>query len=170
MAIYTVHEPPPRRQQTQPDPERFAFVRDGFSFWAFLIPPFWMLRHRLWLVLLCYLVLVGALEFGLNAIGASATVMSVVVTLVSLFIGLEAASLRRFTLTRRGWRNLGTVIGDDLDAAERRFYGAWTENDWASNASFHRLSSSSTAGTPLFQPPPGSSGVIGLFPEPGAQR
>src|SRR5882757_8578104 len=51
MAIYTVHEPPLKGDQTQPDPERFAFVRDGFSFWAYLLTPLWMLRHRLWLVL-----------------------------------------------------------------------------------------------------------------------
>ena len=25
---------------------RFVFVRDGFHFWAFLLAPLWMLRHR----------------------------------------------------------------------------------------------------------------------------
>ena len=56
MAIYTVHEPPLRTGAAAPDPERFIFVRDGFSFWAFLFGPLWMLRHRLWLVLLLYIV------------------------------------------------------------------------------------------------------------------
>jgi len=181
MAIYTVHEPPLKGDQTQPDPERFAFVRDGFSFWAFLLTPLWMLRHRLWLVFLGYVVVVVALQFALNAIGASTTVTFVVSALLSLLVGLEAATLRRFTLARRRWQNLGIVVGDDLEAAERRFYGAWADSDWATNASIHRaprpLSSASSlsaasaaSATSLFQPPQGSAGVIGLFPEPGASR
>jgi len=50
MSIYTVHEPPLKAGESTPDPDRFVFVRDGFSFWAFLLAPLWMLRHRLWLV------------------------------------------------------------------------------------------------------------------------
>ena len=57
MPVYTVHEPPPREDEDAPTPpDRFAFVRDGFHFWAFLLAPLWMLWHRLWLVLLLYLV------------------------------------------------------------------------------------------------------------------
>src|SRR6476660_3985649 len=54
MSIYTVHEPPLKADASTPDPDRFAFVRDGFSFWAFLLAPLWMLRHRLWLVSVGY--------------------------------------------------------------------------------------------------------------------
>ena len=43
---------------------RFVFVRDGFHFWAFLFGPLWMLRHRMWLETIVYLLLVGALTFG----------------------------------------------------------------------------------------------------------
>src|SRR5437588_2836733 len=125
MAIYTVHEPPRREEQSAPGPERFVFVRDGFAFWAFLLAPLWMLRHRLWLVFLLYLLLMLALQVALGAIGASTTVMIVVGVLIALLIGFEAATLRRFTLARRGWRNLGIVSGDDLESAERRFFDAW---------------------------------------------
>ena len=59
-AIYTVHEPPLKPDESAPDPDRFVFVRDGFSFWAFLLAPLWMLRHRLWLVLLGYLIIVAS--------------------------------------------------------------------------------------------------------------
>ena len=50
------------RDETAPDPERFVFVRDGFTFWAFLLAPVWMLRHRLWLVLLGYVLVMVALQ------------------------------------------------------------------------------------------------------------
>mgnify|MGYP003424990489 CR=1 FL=1 len=30
MAVYTIHEPPLRKGETSPDPDRFVLVRDGF--------------------------------------------------------------------------------------------------------------------------------------------
>jgi hypothetical protein len=165
MAIYTVHEPPPRRDELA-DPARFAFVRDGFHFWAFLLGPLWMLRHRLWLALIGYLVVAAALHVGLTALGVSGNLRVAVALLLALLVGLEAASFRRWTLGRRRWRNLGVVVADDLEQAERRFFDAWV------------------AETPRPEPAPRPSGlpaqparpagaaqsdVIGLFPEPGAR-
>jgi hypothetical protein len=178
MAVYTVHEPPMKAEQSQPDPERFVFVRDGFSFWAFLLPPLWMLRHRLWLVFLGYVIVATALQVALNLIGASAGVMLAAGALLSLLIGFEGATLRRFTLARRRWTNVGIVVGDDLESTERRFYDAWAANDRATNASLHRPSraASSPAVLPVFQRPQdasrasSASDVIGLFPESGAPR
>src|SRR5882724_315625 len=127
MAVYTVHEPPLKRDQTAPDPERFVFVRDGFAFWAFLLAPLWMLRHRLWLVFICYVVVTIALQVALGAIGASSVVMAAFSVLIAWLVGLEAATLRRFTLARRRWTNVGIVVGDDRDAVERRFFAAWVD-------------------------------------------
>jgi len=159
MAVYTVHEPPTRTEDGLGHAERFAFVRDGFSWPAFLVSPIWMLGHRLWLVLVGYLGLAAALVGVLRLIGAS-DALGLVLGLLSLLVGFEASSLRRWTLARRGWINLGVVVGDDLEAAERRFFDAWV------------------AGGPLQAPrqspsrpasPPGRTlpEVIGLFPEPG---
>ena len=124
MAVYTVHEPPPRGASA-PDPERFVFVRDGFSFSALLFGPLWMLRHRMWLVLLGYVLLVGGLDWALRQAQASALLTASVNALFALLIGIEAATLRRFTLARRGFANIGIVVGDDLELAERRFFDAW---------------------------------------------
>jgi Protein of unknown function (DUF2628) len=174
MAVYTVHEPPMKADQSQPDPERFVFVRDGFSFWAFLLPPLWMLRYRLWLMFLGYVVVATALQVALNLIGASATVMLATGALLSLLIGFEAATLRRFTLARRRWTNIGIVVANDLESAERRFYDAWAANDRTTGASLHRppRAAASASAVPAFQRPQASSAsdVIGLFPEPGASR
>ena len=165
MAIYTVHEPPLREYQSAPDPERFVFVRDGFAFWAFLLGPLWMLRHRLWLVSLGYLLLIVALQAALRAVGASTAVMLVVGLLVALLVGFEAATLRRFTLARRGWRYLGIVSGDDLESAERRFFDAWVSAP--APAVTPRAAPPATAVTVPRHP---ASEVIGLFPQPGAPR
>ena len=171
MAVYTVHEPPLKRGETAPDPERFVFVRDGFSFWAFLLAPLWMLRYRLWLVFIGYMVLTIALQVGLKALGASSAVSVVVSLLIAWLVGLEAATLRRFTLARRGWKNVGIVVGDDRDAVERRFFDAWADES-ASSGELRRPPSASTSASavPILRRSPTSSDVIGLFPEPGAPR
>ena len=172
MRVYSVHEPPVRGPDPLPDAERFIFVRDGFYFCAFLFAPLWMIWRRMWLVLVGYVIVSAAVETALVALGASATLVSVVALLVSLLVGLEASTLRRFSLNRRGWRNVGIISGDDLEDAERRFFETWV----------HELPT--PAALPAAQPPapppaPGGSapppaaqgpGVIGLFPEPGAHR
>ena len=173
MSIYTVYEPPLKAHESAPDPERFVFVRDGFSFWAFLLAPWWMLRHRLWLALVCYVILAVALSIALRLIGASAAVAIIAGALFSLLVGFEAATLRRFGLARRGWRNVGIVVGDDVESAERRFFDAWTNwpnKTWAERPSVDGASrtSSSAMGVPMARRP--SSEVIGLFPQPGAPR
>jgi hypothetical protein len=154
-----------------PDAERFIFVRDGFSFRAFLFAPLWMIWHRMWLVLAGYVIVSAVLETALVALGASAADVSIVALLISLLVGLEASTLRRFSLNRRGWKNVGIISGDDLEDAERRFFEAWV----------HELPAQRL--TPTAPPPtppaagaaaptraPQGSDVVGLFPEPGAQR
>jgi hypothetical protein len=175
MSIYTVYEPPLKAHESAPDPERFVFVRDGFSFWAFLLAPWWMLRHRLWLAFVCYVILAVALSVALRLIGASAAVALVAGALFSLLVGFEAATLRRFGLARRGWRNVGIVVGDDVESAERRFFDAWANKTWANKTWAERPSvdgvpraSSPAMGVPMARRP--SSEVIGLFPQPGAPR
>jgi hypothetical protein len=162
MSIYTVHEPPPKANEDAPDPVRFVFVREGFSFWAFLLTGLWMLRHRLWFVLFAYIVVAGALQAAVYMTGASFAVMLGVGFLLSLLVGFEAATLRRFTLARRGWRNVGIVVGDDVESAERRFFDAWVRGEG-------RVSPPPPAPAAMRRPPRASD-VIGLFPEPGAPR
>ncbi|HZD91046.1 MAG TPA: DUF2628 domain-containing protein, partial [Pseudolabrys sp.] len=125
MPTYTVHEPPPRQGKSA-DPERFAFVRDGFHVWAFVLTPLWLLFRRLWLVFVAYVIAMLALEGVLTAFNVPSLAKSVAGLLIALLVGLEAGALRRWTLERRGWKTHGFVVGDDLEDAERRFFGEWT--------------------------------------------
>ena len=161
MSIYTVHQPP--LGVGAAEPYRFIFVRDGFSWWAFLLTPFWMLWHRLWLALALYLVMAAALDAGLRALGASVFMLVLVDLLISILAGLEAGTLRRFKLARRHWRNIGVVTGDNLEDAERRFFDVWIRQTPARSTSGSASAASASAS-------PAQSGVIGLFPEPGAHR
>ena len=168
MPTFTVHEPPPRKTESVTSPERFVFVRDGFYFWAFVLAPLWLLVHRLWLVLVGYLVLSGALGVVLFLIGAPWTVKFLASFLMALLTGLEAATLWRWTLSRRGWKTLGFVVGEDTEMAERRFYAEWTKRTDAPAAV--ATPPAPKYATPIWRGAPSPSDVIGLFPEPGARR
>jgi hypothetical protein len=162
MAVYTVHEPP-LRAGANAAPERFIFVRDGFAFWALLLGPLWMLRHRMWLVLLGYMMVVAALSVVLHLRGTAA-VGAIVWALLGLLVGFEAGTLRRFSLARRRFRNIGIVVGDDLELAEQRFFDSWVREARPAPGAPNRdpaLASSLRA-------PHRESDVLGLFPEPGA--
>jgi Protein of unknown function (DUF2628) len=169
MSVYTVHEPPRRAGTAAANVERFAFVRDGFSWWAFLFAPLWMLRHRMWLVLIGYVVIAGAIEVPVKLSGAPGFAASVIGLLLGLLVGLEAGTLRRFTLNRRGWKNLGVVSGDDLEDAERRFFDAWLQRTNSPSSGPHAPMPGPASAAPNRRGPLGSD-VIGLFPEPGAPR
>jgi Protein of unknown function (DUF2628) len=165
MAVYTVHEPPRRANRASPAPERFVFVRDAFSLTAALFAPLWMLRHRMWLVLLGYAVVLVLLAFALRVTQASGMIDATVGVLLALLVGFEAGTLRRFTLARRGFRNVAVVVADDIDLAERRFFDSWIHGA----AEPPSAPSSPLMLAPLGAPH-GASDVIGLFPEPGASR
>ncbi len=168
MSVYTVYEPPLRAADALADPQRFIFVRDGFYFWAFLLGPFWMIRHRLWLVLALYLVILIGIEVGLRAVGGSGGAIMLVGFLIALLVGFEAGTLRRSTLEGRGWRNVGTATGR-REEAELRFFDAWLKQPARRSAPPVATGPSASA---VAQPPssPGATGVIGLFPEHGASR
>ncbi len=166
MSIYTVHQPP--LDSGAAEPYRFVFVRDGFSWWAFLLTPLWMLRHRLWLVLAVYLLVSATLDAGLRTLGASVFTLILASMLISLLAGLEAGTLRRFKLAHRHWRNIGVVAGDDVEDAERRFFDVWIRQAPARRPA--SPPNAPTSGSAAPAPPAAPSGVIGLFPEPGAHR
>jgi Protein of unknown function (DUF2628) len=159
MAVYTVHEPPRRNDDALAHTERFTFVRDGFSWPAFLFAPLWMIRYRLWLAFIVYLIILFALGASTRVLGGGDWLLAISL-LVSLLVGFESSSLRRYGLARRGWKTLGVVVGDDLEAAERRFFDAWATGGVPPPAP-----------SPAVEPvgPAPSGPIIGLFPEPGAR-
>ena len=161
MTVFTVHEPPPRQGQADADTDRFVFVRDGFYFWAFVFGPLWMIWRRLWVVLILYIIVSVGLQAGLHWLGVSGSVKFLVGFLVALLVGFEAATLRRWTFWRRGWRNPGVVVGPDLETAERRFFDSWV---------MHGAPRVSVASPPAMRVPEPAPQVLGLFPEPEQRR
>jgi hypothetical protein len=169
MPAYTVHQPPTREHEAQNDPARFVFVRDGFSFPAFLFTPLWMLFRRMWLVLLLYIVAIAALQGALAYAGASSGVRVFAGALIAFLVGLESSTLRRWSLTRRRCELLGFVVGDDRESAEQRFFSSWLEQGRARTTPVTPPSDSSVA-KPYPRMPKGDGDILGLFPQPGTPQ
>jgi hypothetical protein len=176
MPVYTVHAPVSNNADIRAT-DRFAFVRDGFHVWAALLGVVWLAWHRLWLALIGWIVLMAVIDFAMVRLGISGATVFAVDALLALLLGFEAASLRRWTLSRRKWRQLDIVVADDEEAAERRFFDRWTAKQRAlsnDQSAVERGAPPPTRDVPgqgFSRPPPlPQDEIIGLFPQPGASR
>lgn len=157
MAVFVVMEPPGASGTEAATGA--VLVRDAFSFLAFLLPPLWLLWHRLWIeAALAFAAGVALTALGeVAGLGFTGAALSL---LVSLYVGLEGATLRLNALSRRGWREWGVVEAASLDEAEIR-YCAGEEPVLSGDAP--------PAASPLpLQGRPAASGpALGLFSYPG---
>lgn len=127
MIAFTVHEPPNPPSDRIERAERLEFVRDGFSWLAAVIPPLWMVLNKLWVVLLGYLLLSTGASWLLARIGVDKSMIGLINLAANLVIGYEAASLQRWTLSRRNWTEAGAVVGRNQEECERRFFDGWLD-------------------------------------------
>lgn len=162
---YTLHLPAPGSLDAMPDAEaleRATLVPDGFSWTAFAFSALWFFWHRLWLAGL--LVALGiAAVWGLGLLlplnpGAG----TLIALLLSLLIGLEASSLRRWTLARRGRPAVDVVAAGSRAEAEARLIARHLGADVAPVASSPAVA---RGGPGMGLGPRGGDAVIGLFPE-----
>ena len=115
MRLYSVHQPP------DGDPEDLVLVRDGFSFWAFLLTVLWALWNRLWWEAAALVIIWVVLSLIMNLLGADDFTQLMISLGFQILVGYEARDLQRWSLARRGWQELGVVSGNSEEAAERRF-------------------------------------------------
>src|SRR5882762_2532184 len=176
MPVYTVHALSATAANVRAT-DKFTFVRDGFHFWAMVFGPLWLIWNWLWLALIGWIMTVVALELVLAQLGAGSVAMVSADIMIALLMGFEAASLQRWTLSRRNWRQLDVVVADDEESAERRFFDRWTarqrgltNDQWAIDRGAPPPTRN-IPGQPFSKPPPMPQGaIIGLFPEPGGSR
>ncbi len=176
MPVYTVHAPVADGTEARSVTDRFVFVRDGFHFWAFLLGPLWLAWHRLWLALIGYVAVWAGIAVSLAQLQAGAGTRFIVIVLIALLMGFEAASLWRWTLSRRKWRQLDVVVADDEETAERRFFDRWTSrlrnigNDQPAVDRGAPPPTRDTPSQPFSRPSSPHDDILGLFPKPGASR
>ncbi len=152
MGIYSVHI---KGSPDEPSAfERAVFVREGFSWWAFLLGPFWLIWTRAWLALLTWVLLQISLAYLVHAQILPIMAESFIAFIVALCLGFEASTLRRHALVRRGFRMMDLVQESRLAEAERRFFARWSFQDQKSSTETSTVNT-----TPNF---------VGLFPSAGA--
>lgn len=119
MPIWTVHAPPAALASAEPADD-LVFIREGFSWTAFILPPIWTLRHGLWLAAALWL----AAEIAISLVGGrfGAAVGWPLWLGFALWFGLEARNFRRAKLERTGWEMVGIVDARRLKDAEYRFF------------------------------------------------
>ena len=122
MSLYMVLIPPGARLEAMRlgDLDRTTFIKDGFCWPALFFSLPWLLVRRLWLVLLAYLVAGLLLEAATRLAGGP--VPGIGAVLFALFFALHANGLRRWTLERRGWRQVATIEARNALEAEQRFF------------------------------------------------
>ena len=174
MATFLVFEPADGKR-TQATAERVVFLREKFSPWAFIFTPFWLLRYRLWLGFLIWLVAFVAINWIGSSLGFGPYAALAASFFPSLLFGMEAVSLRARKLLRNNYRDAGVVIADDIETAELKFFETWKTDgpDTAPEKTDYPYPPSSAP--PAYPETKiaavsGEPGVIGLFPTPGAQR
>lgn len=161
MRIYTVHE----LKGASLDGAGLDFVHEGFSWPAFIVPLVWLVYERLWLALVLYVVAGTALAVAGAAAGLDATALLVLNTAFQLAFAFEANDIRRWTLSLRGYRQIGLVGGRNLVEAEREFFRRWQPLPGA-----HMPAAKTTPpGGAIWprRPLAGDREPIGLFPKAG---
>lgn len=145
MALYTVH----RRAGDAPD--KATFVRDGFSFGAFVLGIIWALWHRMWLVAAVLLLLDGALSLAAY-FGLPETVLALTNFAIALIFGFEARGLQRLSLAAAGKPEVAVTAGQQLEEAELRYFLTLPPS-WPAAA----------PGSVPFPASPGAHDALGLF-------
>lgn len=125
MATFTVHERPAHAADRIDRAAELVFVRDGFNWAALLFGPIWMIAKGLWWPLVGYLVILLAVGAGAPLVGLHTSTLALATVALNLLVGLEGSSLQRWTLARRGWTEIGSVVGRTAGECERRFFEGW---------------------------------------------
>jgi Protein of unknown function (DUF2628) len=118
MRIYSVHL---RRPPVDPDRD-VCLIKEGFSWPAFFFSFAWALWCRLWLVAAGMFAAEIAVTVAISSLGSDRWAQTAISLGFAMIIGLVANDIRRWTLFRRGYLEIAVVSGEDLDAAERRFW------------------------------------------------
>ena len=156
---YTLHVPAGAEPGDAEALEKAELVRDGFAWGAFLFTFLWFFWHRLWLAGLGVLAAMLALNVVLQALEVRPGVAFAADLLLMLLIGLEASSLRRWTLERLGRPAVDAVVASDLEEAETKSFSRWLA----------RGSGTAAFASPV-APNRAPDVVLGFFPESERMR
>lgn len=166
MRIYTVHELP----GAPLDGAGIVLVKEGFSFPALLLSWIWLAFNRLWIALCLWIGLTTVTSFLVErTLGVEAAMFCSLA--LQLLLGFEGNDIRRWTLARKGYREVGIVSSSTLEEAERRFFERWDHPlDVAPVEPLNAPVWPRRNAVAPMQKPANPNEIFGLFPEAGPKR
>ena len=99
-----------------------VFVKDGFSWPAFLFTGIWALWHRLWFFALVVFASGTAIGLESELLELDPLTDAAVALAWSVLVGYEANDAHRRALARRDYDVEDIVLGQSLSQAEHRFF------------------------------------------------
>jgi len=126
VTVYSVYEPPGNDEtDVAARADKVAFVKDGFSWLAFLVPMLWLIFQRMWLELIAFLVVITLVSWAFGSAPEARRLAGWVTLALTLLFAFEANDLRGWALRRRGYGFAGVASGRDRYEAERSFFEGW---------------------------------------------
>lgn len=167
MTVYSVYEPPAKAPEVLTRAEALAFVKEGFSWPALLVPGLWLLFQRMWLEFVLCVVLFVVPGWLLGQSDQGKALLSWISLGIVVLFAAEANDLRRAALERRGWRQIGVAIGQSREGAELSFFRSWLpEQERSSRDRPVAREAPRQNEAPQRKMGGESEEVIGLFPQP----
>jgi hypothetical protein len=167
VTVYSVYQPPAKAPEVLTRAEALAFVKEGFSWPALLVPGLWLLYQRMWLEFVLFVVLFVVLGWLLGQSDQGQALFGWISLGIVVLFAAEANNLRRAALERRGWREVGVAIGQSREAAEFAFFRSWLpEQERSSRDRPVAPEAPRRTEVPSGKPDSESEEVIGLFPQP----
>jgi len=122
MRNYTVHE----LSGAPADGKGFVFVREGFCWSALVFTLLWLLSRRLWIAASLWFAFSVTLAFAGERAGVSEELMTAFFFLLQGVVAVVGHDIERWTLSLKGYREIGVASGSTLNEAERDFFRHWT--------------------------------------------
>lgn len=119
MAVFTVHLPP----EGEAAPEKIRFLREGYSWPAFVFGPFWLLWKRAWIAAVAWTLLLFLIGGAGSVFKMPKDAMSLVGLAAALILGFEGDRVIAWSLRRRGYEEKDVVIADNEEEAEEVYFG-----------------------------------------------
>jgi hypothetical protein len=168
VTAFAVYEPPKEAPDLSERADNLAFVKEGISWPALLVPLLWLIYHRMWIEFILLLVVYVALQAAFGTDPQGQTLAAWASLAVNVLFAFEANDLRTRALERRGYRLAGVASGRDRSDAERQFFTTWLPLQHAKPAKFAERGHERWSEAEAVAPHARSEGeeVIGLFPRP----
>jgi hypothetical protein len=166
VTLYTVYEPPGESRDPEDRADKLVFVKEGFSWPALLVPGLWLLYQRMWIELIAFVFFFAVLAWAFGPSDQAQAPLGWASLALVLLFAFEANDLRRASLERSGYRQVGTAVGSGRDAAELGFFQSWLPQQERGRALAAVRVRPGNADTPAPKMSGEAEGVIGLFPQP----